>query len=655
MRRLRPARLRRDARELARRLVGSVSVRMARWDTVEVSLGRGLRPRRYRLDDPQAHRPIRTELLRLDLPDAACLERLAGSCLLHGHVREVSLRVATMPTWLRGGLRPRGLARDTTAVSWRATGSSVEVRLRWSRRRSVAAALDELCATVLRPRRWEQVGGVVPTVDRTAWLRGSSTWPHGVLSIRPQVATPAQAPKTPDERPDPTSLGTGQEPETPDERRADQGIGAGEGIAARSGEDSATESAPTGPFPPLQIRTVEFRWPLVTALANPHGRRLLGTARRYTLRPAGDGVVMTTESGRPALSFRTQGSVEHVLLSKGWDKYAVASIEDDLPDTSFVDHVLAGLAACGVVLASPTTAVRDRLARRGHLVVADPSTVDGPRGYQLSVVAARSAAIRYDATLRHTPLARLGSDGRTTAGTWSTPNGETGSLALPTVSVLVASKRPTDVVRCVRDLAAQTYPAFEVLLGTHGYTLDEATLAELRAYLPSPLRVIVVSPDHTLGEVLGTLSRHADGELLAKVDDDDRYGPDHLTDLVVTTRTSGADLVAKSARFVHLADEGRTVDRTWAAVEAYDVTPAGGTMLLSRGVLQAAGGWSTSPRHVDADLLARIRSVGGSIYRTHGLGYVYVRRRGGHTWQADPAQLLDDVHYDGLPEAILTP
>ncbi|REF36672.1 glycosyltransferase family A protein [Thermasporomyces composti] len=600
MRRLRTARLRHEAHELARRLTGGVTVRMTRWDTVEVSPTHGLRPRRYRLDDPQARRPVHAEVLRLDLPDAACLERLAGSCLLHGHVREVSLRIATMPTWLRGGLRPRGLARDTTAVSWRAVGSRLEVRLRWKSRRSVGDALDELCTTVLRPRRWEQTGGVVPTVDRTAWVRGSSTWPHGVLGDPP--------------------LDT------------------------------------SGPFPPLTTRTVEFRWPLVTALANPHGRRLVGTARRYSLRPDGDGVVLWTEAGDRVLSFHPRGSVEQTLVSPRWDKYAVVSLADDLPDTPFVDHVLAGLAACGVVMTSPSAAVRDRLAHRGHVVVDDPSTVDGPSGYQVSVAAARNAAIRHDPALRHTPLARLAAVGGTGSnGTGS--NGEATPLSLPTVSVLIASKRPTDVMTCVRDLAAQTYPTFEVLLGTHGYTLDEATVADLRAHLPVPLRVVDVPADRTLGEVLGTLSRRADGELLAKVDDDDRYGPDHLTDLVVATRTSGADLVAKAARFVHLVGEGTTVDRTWAAVEAYDVTPAGGTMLLSRGVLQAAGGWSTSPRHVDADLLARVRSIGGTIYRTHGLGYVYVRHGGEHTWQADHAQLLDDgdVRYDGLPEAILTP
>lgn len=49
-------------------------------------------------------------------------------------------------------------------------------------------------------------------------------------------------------------------------------------------------------------------------------------------------------------------------------------------------------------------------------------------------------------------------------------------------------------------------------------------------------------------------------------------------------------------------------------------------MLLGRADLARVGGWSHSSRHVDTDLLARIRSAGGLVYRTHAMEYVYVRR-----------------------------
>ena len=591
----RAARVRRRIGRLKRGLARTVTVRLTSWNTVEVALLHGARSQRYRLDDPRAARTVRARVLRIEVPDAACLERLAASCLLTGQVREVRLRIETMPTWLRGGLGLAGMSRDVELLTWRASGAGVEVRLAWRTRRTVGRALSELGGCVLRSR-WEQLGGVVPVLDRSSWLDGSSTWPFG-----------------------------------------------------KTEEDG-------GAFTRLRDAAPAPALPVVTALANPHGRRLLGAATAYTLRPgrddsdgADDAVVLATADGVSHLTFRERDSVERQLLDRTWHKYAVAEIGEDLPDTPFVAYAVAGLAACGVVLASSSAAVRARLAARGYVVVADPSVVTGLAGYQLSVAASRTAAILADPVLRQTAL-------RPTLGDAPEATTPSAAIALPTISVLVASKRADDIATCLSDLAAQSYPAFEVLVGTHGYALDAGTLAALRTRLRAPLRTVEVPPERTLGEALGSLARLADGEFVTKVDDDDRYGPEHLTDLLVAWRTSGADLAAKSARFVHLTDSGQTVDRTWAAVEAYDVIPAGGTLLLSRGTLQAVGGWSTSRRHVDADLLARIRTAGGTTYRTHGLGYAYVRRSSGHTWQAEPGDLLHDgeVLYDGLPEAILT-
>jgi hypothetical protein len=85
------------------------------------------------------------------------------------------------------------------------------------------------------------------------------------------------------------------------------------------------------------------------------------------------------------------------------------------------------------------------------------------------------------------------------------------------------------------------------------------------------------------------------------------------------------------------------------------VTPAGGTLMLSRSTLAQAGGWSESSRHVDSDLLARVRARGGVTYRTHGLEYVYVRRTGGHTWETTMDELTGQVRqvYEGLPREII--
>ncbi|HEY6739023.1 MAG TPA: glycosyltransferase family A protein, partial [Actinopolymorphaceae bacterium] len=581
--------LRRLRRDLKQRLGQIATVRFVAWDTIEVSLLHGVRSRRYPLGGSAA-RTHRGGTLHVEVPSPAEFDLLAASGVLQGGIRVLRVRIAEAPSWLRAGLRSARPSRDSTLLRWQAWRDGVEITLSWRSRRNVARALAEASGMLLRPRRLDQTGGPVHASDRETWLRGHSTWPHAVLDARP--------------------------------------------------------SADHGPFTTLPSagpgRPERLALPVCTAVAGPHARTLSGEATPYTVVTRPDSVVLRTRAGNEVLGFSTRTPIEARLLRPGWDKYAVAEVPTVPPAEPFVTQVLTALGACGVVFASRADDVRSRLSDLGLEVVDDPAHVSDLHGYQHSLAASRSAAIRADPVLRHTALAY-----------------RPGRLPLPTISVLIASKRASDVLTCLEYFTGQTYPAYEVIVGTHGYVLDDADVAELRARLAErdvPLRLVPIPEEHTLGEVLGTLSRRADGELLAKVDDDDHYGPEHLTDLLLASRSSGADLVAKSARFVHLADDGVTVDRTWAAVEAFDVMPAGGTLMLSRAVLQSCGGWSTSPRHVDADLLTRIRSIGGVTYRTHGLGYVYVRRGEGHTWQADSTALREsgELLYDGLPTEVLS-
>jgi hypothetical protein len=125
--------------------------------------------------------------------------------------------------------------------------------------------------------------------------------------------------------------------------------------------------------------------------------------------------------------------------------------------------------------------------------------------------------------------------------------------------------------------------------------------------------------------------QHGDGELIAKVDDDDVYAPGHLWDLVVAREYSGAQLVGKALEWIHVTTEEVTVFRPEYPAEQYATFVAGGTMLISRSDLDAVGGWRPIPRSIDRGLIDRVQGSGGLVDRTHGLGYVYVRRGSGHT------------------------
>lgn len=573
----------------------------------------------------------------LTVPDPAALVRLASAGLLAGSVDGLRVLITWSPPWLRAGAP--GIRPDSSLseLRLRVRGQGLEVVLGWSRPAGITAALDAVLRVVLRTRTGPRHGGPLPAVDRAGWVAGAWTWPDGLLV---------------DERPAPASTGPGPLGPVTDP------VTLLPVTLLPAALLPATLLPATGAARPVA--------PVVTAVAFPWRRRLLGEPAAYRLTGGEAGQVAVVAGGDPGdpgrsgsrsvAVFDGRTGVERVVAGGRLVRYATAVLPEQLlgtppsaGSTPDLDTVLLALAAVGVVTVATGPRGRQRLAALGLPFPDDVGAVSGPEGYAWSAAVSRAAGIEADPTLRQ----HLGAgSGAITVG-----------AALPTVSVLIASMRPDQVPGVLTDLAGQTWPDFEVVLGTHGWLAGPADLAAWADTLDRPVRAVAADTAVPFGEVLGRLSRLADGDLLTKVDDDDVYGPDHLTDLVLALRTAGADLVSKAPRFVHLAEAGvdprggrtgRTVDRSWAASEVLDTTPAGGTLMFPRSTLLTAGGWSGSLRHVDIDVTARIRRAGGVTYRSHGLGYTWVRHERGHTWDVDQASFLEQAGevYDGLPAAL---
>lgn len=297
------------------------------------------------------------------------------------------------------------------------------------------------------------------------------------------------------------------------------------------------------------------------------------------------------------------------------------------------------LAAAGPVLHVPhlPDALRDLLhpELREILKAAPPHALADPLAWESRSVRQRRAALRHHATcFALTPLL---------PGADRLPH-------LPTVSVLLATMRTDHLPAALEMLDAQSYPELEVVLGLHGCELTPALRERLSRYR-YPVEVTEIPTGMNLGEVLGQVTRRARGSLVTKVDDDDMYGPEHIWDLVLAYAYSGATVVGKGAEFVRLDELDVTVRRSTMTSEDYSTVVAGGTMLAARGELEALGGWRPVPRRVDRALLDRVLQQGGSIYRTHPLGFVYRRHGAGHTWDPDLEYFLRNSgpQWRGLP------
>ncbi|MBS44356.1 MAG: hypothetical protein CMH83_14560 [Nocardioides sp.] len=236
-----------------------------------------------------------------------------------------------------------------------------------------------------------------------------------------------------------------------------------------------------------------------------------------------------------------------------------------------------------------------------------------------------------------------------------------GAVPWPTVSVVLATRRPELLDHALAQVARQVLPAgapgLELVLAPHGYDVEAARVRA--AVGPSVTVQVVPSSEQTVfGTVLDRASSAASGDLVLKMDDDDWYAPEFVADLLRARACSGAALVGTPPEWHYLAGPDLTVRRGHTS-EHHASFVAGGTMLVERDLLREVGGWWPVPRSVDAALLADVRAAGATVYRTHGYGYLLRRETGGsadaahaHTWRAELDELLAPERtratYDGF-------
>ncbi|MEU6425774.1 glycosyl transferase family 2 [Microbispora sp. NPDC046973] len=414
----------------------------------------------------------------------------------------------------------------------------------------------------------------------------------------------------------------------------------------RPGDPNVTVSPPGGPVPErrdapgcdLPLRRAEADGPVVAgpvvagavvagpvvaglppldeAVVNPIGFRQHPAQAMAALAAHRDGFVVTL-GGNRLMRLPACGRVTDVDVARLRD---VRGIEVPAFDgrASEVARVVAALSAAGIPVVAAPDPARDRAL--GPALAAAVAAVTGEalasdlRREELSIRLRRAALREHGAATRWRRLALA-------VGLPGPPE--------PRVSILLCTRRPEMVPFAVEQMERQRGVTTELIVGLHGFTAREAATPRTRL----PVTVIEAPAATPFGEVLNRMAAVASGSYLAKVDDDDWYGPDHLADLLLARRYSGADLVGSAAEFVYLESLDVTIRRC-IGTERFAPLVAGGTMLVTRAAFEAAGGFRPLARTVDGQLLQAVEAVGGRIYRTHGLGYVLRRRSAyGHTWR----------------------
>jgi Glycosyl transferases group 1 len=212
----------------------------------------------------------------------------------------------------------------------------------------------------------------------------------------------------------------------------------------------------------------------------------------------------------------------------------------------------------------------------------------------------------------------------------------------PGVSAVVPTNRPEQLGAVLGFVGRQSLPSVQLVLVQHGFETPESELKARAADAGvTDLRSVTVDAQATLGHCMNAGVEAADGEFVAKMDDDNFYGRHYLRDLVRAFDYTSAEVVGKWAHLTHLEGSGATLLRFPHAEHRYTALVQGGTIVVRRATA-ASLRFEDVPRRVDTTFLDKVRAAGGTVYSADRFNFVSVRRAdpARHTWTISEAELL---------------
>ncbi|WP_245861897.1 glycosyltransferase family protein [Sanguibacter antarcticus] len=215
-------------------------------------------------------------------------------------------------------------------------------------------------------------------------------------------------------------------------------------------------------------------------------------------------------------------------------------------------------------------------------------------------------------------------------------------LRRPSVTAIVSTNRPHQLDHVLRTLGAQVGVRPQLALLAHGFDPDWSEIrATARDLGIDDLVTLTADASVTLGACLNLLVDAADGDVVAKMDDDDLYGPHYLSDQMYAMDYSGADVVGKQAHYMYLEALDATVLRFAEKEHRFTDFVMGPTIVACRDVARAAR-FADVARGEDTALLRSADGLGATIYAADRFGFVQVRHDdvAAHTWSASVAELL---------------
>ena len=205
------------------------------------------------------------------------------------------------------------------------------------------------------------------------------------------------------------------------------------------------------------------------------------------------------------------------------------------------------------------------------------------------------------------------------------------------VTVVCVTRRAGNLGAVVSNFRRQVHPVKELIVVTNDLGIDPGAFAAA-VKAESDIRVLAGDPGASLGVCLNLALGHTEARRVAKMDDDDFYGPDYLGDLVIAQRFSAAAVTGKHSHYAWMQESSEGYLRFPGREFEFTDWLAGGTLLIDRNQIGDMQFDDVSLGE-DAALLAACRRRGLDLFAADRFNYAQVRH-GDNTWAVEDQQYL---------------
>lgn len=206
----------------------------------------------------------------------------------------------------------------------------------------------------------------------------------------------------------------------------------------------------------------------------------------------------------------------------------------------------------------------------------------------------------------------------------------------PLVSIILPTMRPYFIDRIVSNIGNQTYSNIECIIITQGYSKKEVDELKLKLDKCENItcKVIENNSAQNLGARLNQALQQANGEFIAKFDDDDLYFPNYLTDMMLPFKFGDWSVVGKKEGFFYLESEDKLIVKYPNQRHIDTDFVMGATLVMRKSDLFEVGGFLEAAKGEDSDLLRRMKAAGKKVYAADPFNFIVWRSKnsGSHSW-----------------------